>query len=357
MSQRTSPRRLAQLQMGRTDGIYIASSGNGIVMASVVGDGIEVQGAGADGITAIGQNDGGYFNGRVAGSYSQNDVDGNGSAAAYGYETGTTNITYGVVGYSASQFGIGTYGQAISPSTAQLRTGAAIGIWGDTSNGIGVLGSVDIGTAIFGVSTNENGSAAYFENDESATSGAAVLSTFAPAFGGGCFIDVSGNLGCSGKVTAVVPTGGGSRQVALNTISSPENWFEDFGSGQLSNGQAAVNIEEVFGETVNTGMDYHVFITPKGDCEGLYVSHESPTGFEVHELRNGHSNIAFDYRIVAKRKGFEQIRLADKTKEMSASRPKRTAGPRPVMPTALEIRKAQAHLHATQLAKPVVNTE
>ena len=42
-------------------------------MASVVGDGIDVQGAAATGISAIGQNEGGYFNGRVAGSYSQND--------------------------------------------------------------------------------------------------------------------------------------------------------------------------------------------------------------------------------------------------------------------------------------------
>jgi hypothetical protein len=37
-------------------------------MASVLGDGIDIQGAAASGISAIGQNDGGYFNGRVAGS-------------------------------------------------------------------------------------------------------------------------------------------------------------------------------------------------------------------------------------------------------------------------------------------------
>jgi hypothetical protein len=31
------------------------------------------------------------------------------------------------------------------------------------------------------------------------------------------------------------------------------------------------------GETVNTGLDYHVFLTPNGDCKGLYVSQKSPT--------------------------------------------------------------------------------
>jgi predicted transcriptional regulator with HTH domain len=35
----------------------------------------------------------------------------------------------------------------------------------------------------------------------------------------------------------------------------------------------------------------------------------------VHELRGGSSNIAFDYRIMAKRNGFENVRLADVTKK------------------------------------------
>jgi hypothetical protein len=327
-------------------------------MASVVGDGIDIQGAAATGISAIGQNDGGYFNGKVAGSYAQNDVDGNGSAAAYGHETGTTHVTYGVVGYSASQFGIGTYGQAISPSTAGQRyAGAsAIGIWGDTSNGIGVLGSTDVGSAIVGISTTEITTTAYFENDESSNNNAAILTTYGSGFGGQCLIDVSGNLGCTGIVTAVVPTAGGSHQAALNAISSPESWFEDAGSSQLSNGKAVVNIESAFGETVNTGIDYHVFLTPNGDCRGLYVAEKSPTSFVVRELGGGAASIPFDYRIMAKRKGYENIRLADKTKVMNAPRPKRTEGGRAVLPTELGKRNTpKAHLHP--LAAPVANTK
>src|SRR5580704_11536526 len=62
--------------------------------------------------------------------------------------------------------------------------------------------------------------------------------------------------------------------------------------------------------------------------------------------------------LLAKRKGFEQIRLADKTKLMNAPRSKRGEGRRPVMPTALEIRKEQgAHLYPAHLAKPAVNTK
>jgi hypothetical protein len=43
-----------------------------------------------------------------------------------------------------------------------------------------------------------------------------------------------------------------------------------------------------------------VFLTPQGDCNGLYVAQKSSAGFEVRELRGGRSSLTFDYRIVAK---------------------------------------------------------
>jgi hypothetical protein len=89
-----------------------------------------------------------------------------------------------------------------------------------------------------------------------------------------------------------------------------------------------VALEPTFAQTINTGVEYHVFLTPKGDCEGLYVTNETATGFEVHELRGGHSSIAFDYRVMARRKGYESIRLADKTKIMESMRRKRQSAMR-----------------------------
>lgn len=56
-----------------------------------------------------------------------------------------------------------------------------------------------------------------------------------------------------------------------------------------------------------------VFLTPNGDCKGLYVTARSAASFEVHELSGGTSNVEFDYRIVARRSGYENIRLADYT--------------------------------------------
>jgi hypothetical protein len=96
----------------------------------------------------------------------------------------------------------------------------------------------------------------------------------------------------------------------MYAVESSENWFEDFGSSKLKDGSALVSIETTFAETVNTGMEYHVFLTPKGDCKGLYVTNEKEGSFEVRELNGGKSSIPFSYRIVAKRKGYEDQRLA-----------------------------------------------
>jgi hypothetical protein len=39
------------------------------------------------------------------------------------------------------------------------------------------------------------------------------------------------------------------------------------------------------------------------------VANKTADGFEVHELRSGRSNVAFDYRILALRKGYEDCAL------------------------------------------------
>ena len=115
----------------------------------------------------------------------------------------------------------------------------------------------------------------------------------------------------------VVTVSSGPRKVSLYSMQSTENWFEDAGAGQLSNGSARVELDPTYAQTVNTGVDYRVFLTPNGDCKGLYVSRKTATSFEVHELGGGTANIAFDYRIMAKRKGRENIRLKDVTERMN----------------------------------------
>lgn len=87
-------------------------------------------------------------------------------------------------------------------------------------------------------------------------------------------------------------------------------WFEDFGSGQLASGGVRVDLDPAFARTVNTSS-YHVFVTPKGENNGLYITNETPESFEVRESNGGRSTVEFDYRIVAHRKGYEHLRMPD----------------------------------------------
>lgn len=157
--------------------------------------------------------------------------------------------------------------------------------------------------------------------------------------GGFCTVDTNGHENCPGNFSTAASVDPGKRQVELYAVQSPQNWFEDFGSGRLTSGTASIILDRTFAETVNTASDYRVFLTPVGDCRGLYVSQKTATGFEVRELGGGQSNVSFDYRIVALRRGFENLRLADMTErwqKMNAPLPKAAPGPRltPTRPPA-----------------------
>jgi hypothetical protein len=220
----------------------------------------------------------------------------------------------GTRGVLATSSDIAVNGQAAGTSVEGKSQGFNVGIWGDTggSSGsyIGVLGSADDNFAGYFINNSATDETIYVAN---ASTGGTGLVVRAHGDSGDCTIDGSGNVGCTGTVNSVVGADNGTRKISLYAVQSADNWFEDAGSGQLSNGSASIALDPAFAQTVNTGVEYHVFLTPKGDCEGVYVSHETAQGFEVHELHGGHSNIAFDYRIMAKRSGFESVRLGDVT--------------------------------------------
>jgi hypothetical protein len=231
-----------------------------------------------------------------------------------GANNSTTGNALGIFGQTESTDGIGIYAVAIdnSSSTAGERP---IAVWG-TSNepgAIGVLGTTDDAIAVAGTNNASNVAAADFINEESTRIDAAVLVTRGSHYGGDCILDVSGNVECTGVKSAVVPVDGGTRKVALYAVESPENWFEDIGSARLSSGSAVVQLESTFAQTVNSGVEYHVFLTPNGDCKGLYVTNKSASSFEVRELGGGTASIGFDYRVIVRRKGYEDIRMADRT--------------------------------------------
>jgi hypothetical protein len=128
-----------------------------------------------------------------------------------------------------------------------------------------------------------------------------------------CSLDEVGTLTCVGSVSA--PTVGsrvevGGRQHEVYSVSSPELWLEDFGTGTLTEGVGHVRLDPLFADAAGLKTGYHVFVTPLGDCQGLYVTAKTAIGFEVRELNGGDASIGFDYRIVAHRAGYEELRMA-----------------------------------------------
>jgi hypothetical protein len=122
-----------------------------------------------------------------------------------------------------------------------------------------------------------------------------------------CRFYEDGDYVCYGTKSAAVQIQDEER--LMYTIESSEVWFEDFDSDTLENGEVWVPFDPLFSETVNLNEDYHIFLTPLGDCNGLFVAEKTPNGFRVKELGGGTSSISFDYRITAKRLGFENDRM------------------------------------------------
>jgi hypothetical protein len=222
----------------------------------------------------------------------------------YGNASGTgAGINYGVYGLARSTLGRGVYGTAPYigvQGVATATSGGRYGVYGSSSY-IGVYGtSTFIG--VYGRTTAATGAyAGYFVGDVRATDD----------------LTVGDDLFVTGTKSSVVKAANGERR-ALYAIESPTVVFEDFGSAQLVNGEATVKIEALFAETVNTNQSYFIFLTPNGDSKGLYVAEKQAGYFVVREQNGGQSNIAFDYRIVAKRKGYEDVRLSPVTDDTAA---------------------------------------
>ncbi|HNT78795.1 MAG TPA: hypothetical protein PKH77_27635 [Anaerolineae bacterium] len=127
-----------------------------------------------------------------------------------------------------------------------------------------------------------------------------------------CNMNEDGDLDCRGTITGATlrtaaEVDGDTR--ALYGVQSPQAWLEDFGTAQLRDGTAFVKLEALFAKAIQADSGYHVFLTPLGETQGLYVAKKTPTGFEVREQGGGTADIAFDYRIVAQPAGDTGARM------------------------------------------------
>jgi hypothetical protein len=243
---------------------------------------------------------------------------------------GAANNEFGVIGWSTvwgaiggfSYSGLGIYGRSYIVSGIQGQSGtnqgpllidipttagvvgtsaAVPGVIRTSSASFGVVGfSNNVG--IFGRTTNPNSFAGFFIGN----------------------VAVNGTLSAFAKNSVV--TFPDRTQRVLHCMESPEHWFEDFGTAKLRDGRATVKLDGDFAKVIKAA-DYHVFVTPEGDCGGLYVRSKRAASFEVRELNGGKSSIAFSYRIVGRRKDIKGHRRFAK---FDARLPIPASPPRPI---------------------------
>ena len=70
--------------------------------------------------------------------------------------------------------------------------------------------------------------------------------------------------------------------------------------------------------TISKDHPVRVFIQLEGDCNGVFVTNKTSTGFDVVELARGTSNTAFSWHAVANRADEESTEEADGAAAMAA---------------------------------------
>ncbi|MGA7485608.1 MAG: hypothetical protein WBW74_01525, partial [Xanthobacteraceae bacterium] len=219
--------------------------------------------------------------------------DGDGIEGASFTGTAIRAVTFfgpGVHSVSGELSGVTGISGAQGPTVPNPVTVA--GVAGTSNARHGVIGTSNAGAGVIGFSNNVG----------------VVGQTLNPAGLAGLF---GGNVRVDGTLTAnvknsVVPFPDRTQRV-LHCMESPEHWFEDFGTARLRTGRATVKLDRDFVKVIKPA-GYHVFVTPEGDCRGLYVRGKTAASFEVRELGGGKSSIAFSYRIVGRRRDITRHR-------------------------------------------------
>lgn len=208
-------------------------------------------------------------------------------------------------------------------------TGTAAGVvaYGTTAaSGIGVIGA---GNNLAPTIPAANGCGGAFTGticgvygNATATGGTRYGGYFATtngqyAYVGGRVNNTNKKIVGTGDVSSIVKNTNGEL-VTLTCPESPESLFQDYGIGQLENGVAHITIDPDLAININVSEEHplKVYITPEGDCNGVYVTNKSANGFDVIELQGGTSNIPFSWQIVATRANEEYV-LKDGSREVS----------------------------------------
>jgi hypothetical protein len=181
-------------------------------------------------------------------------------------------------------------GPGVIGQSGNTGDGSGLGVLGRSGSGAGVRGESTRSHGVAGINANGNDYAGMFIGH-----GADPNNTNAPG------VYIRGTLVATGTKSAAVRTSKGTR--LLYAVEAPEALFEDVGSAWLVRGKARVDLDALFAEVVQTEQ-YQVFVSPlSATTKGLVVVAKDAIGFSVEEIGGGFGSYAFDWRVIAKRKG------------------------------------------------------
>jgi len=260
----------------------------------------------------------GYGSGTGSTIYSQNT---GGGTAMRGISTSAT--AFGLFASNTNANGTGILAAGNNAGASYLVagsggafTGATTGIWGRTT-GATATGGIFSGNASGATGiVGGSGMAAVGTNfgvvgfSSSAVAGVARTGGYFDTGSGQSYAyvgfrtagNVSRKIEGNGTVNTVVKDLD-DKLVVLSCPEAPENLFQDFGQGQLQNGRSHIDLDPIFAKNiiVNEKHPLRVFVQLKGDCNGVFVSNENGSGFDIIELKGGNSNAKFTYFITANR--------------------------------------------------------
>ncbi|MFZ1947604.1 MAG: hypothetical protein WAW06_08660 [bacterium] len=114
-----------------------------------------------------------------------------------------------------------------------------------------------------------------------------------------------------GASSTVMATSAGKR--TLVCPESPEAWFEDYGTGEIKSGSCHVDLDPIFLDciTVSETHPLKVFVQLTSELEQQYYVKKGQTGFDVVVVGDGANSAGatFDYKVVGKWRGYENLRF------------------------------------------------
>lgn len=257
------------------------------------GDGFARVGYSNRGIDASGSEDGGVFR--------------NGSSLArLAYEGDTTRDRFGI--WAKSEEVPGYFTNTSSDATAEaylayhdhdaeFERGIGIQAGGDLKGAyfyeIDATGEASIASGNTGIIAAGDSSGGYFEDSDSGTYTRVASGSYKLESNGSSSSFIQNHPVDKGlTIVYAAPEGD---EVATYTR----------GVAQLENGEARVELGETFQYVTNPDIGLTGHLTPRGDCNGLYIASLTTREVVVRELKGGATDVVFDYQVWGLRIGFE----------------------------------------------------